>query len=142
MVSDQEWQPLGDAKFLTEDVLVAAACSARNNHLSKSFPTITSKQEFGRIYSASKTVSTNVVLFSAPPIDKPLVAFVASKKVGGSVVRNRAKRLMRAALRSLVKSEDLKVTAILLARHSITKRPFTQIVTDLKYCLRKTAGSV
>jgi|GEM_PF-5773489 len=78
-----------------------------------------------------------MVVFSAVPRDEPLVAFVASKKTGGAVVRNRAKRLMRAALRSLIAPGDLKMSAILLARYSIVNNPFPKIVADLSYCLRK-----
>ena len=61
------------------------------------------------------------------------MGFVASKKVGGSVVRNRSKRLLREAFRSLranVKLEDMDI--VLIARSPCGDAGIHEVVEDLR----------
>ena len=70
--------------------------------------------------------------------DEPTVrvGFTATKKIGGSVVRNRAKRRMRAAAQQLVPlfgrpGQDY----VLIARNGAPTRPWGRLLDDVKSAL-------
>ena len=60
------------------------------------------------------------------------VGFTATKKLGGAVERNRAKRRLRAAAAALLPLYGLEGTDyVLVARAGTLVRPFAQILEDL-----------
>jgi len=66
------------------------------------------------------------------------VGFTASRKVGNAVIRNRAKRRMRAAAASVLPSRGQPGTDyVLIARASTADRPFAELVADLEAALRR-----
>lgn len=68
------------------------------------WPRLKRRQEFDRVYTQGrKRTSVALVLFHLPSAPDSRVAFVASRKVGNAVERNRAKRLLRAAF---VRAQD------------------------------------
>ena len=63
----------------------------------------------------------------APALSEPgRVAFVASRKVGGAVARNRAKRRMRAALSRIERNP--RMDAVYSATSSVLSAPFGDLV--------------
>ena len=75
--------------------------------------------------------------------DQPLVrvGFTATKKVGGSVIRNRAKRRMREAARQLIPvlakpGHDY----VLIARTGAPTRPWPRLLDDVKSALLSLAA--
>jgi ribonuclease P protein component len=65
------------------------------------------------------------------------VGFTATKKLGGAVERNRAKRRLRAAAAALLPLYGLGGTDyVLVARAGTLVRPFGQILEDLALSLR------
>ncbi len=67
----------------------------------------------------------------APALSEPgRVAFVASRKVGGAVARNRAKRRMRAALARV--QPNPQVDAVYSATPSVLTAPFSDLVRWLE----------
>jgi ribonuclease P protein component len=69
-------------------------------------------------------------------VDTVRVGFTATKKVGGAVVRNRAKRRMRAAARQMVPlfgrpGHDY----VLIARNGAPTRPWGRLLDDVKSAL-------
>lgn len=65
--------------------------------------TIKSKAEFGRVFSAGTRAGSRLVRIAALPtgdLDTGKVAFVAAKRLGNAVWRNRAKRVLREAART------------------------------------------
>ncbi|HXJ01378.1 MAG TPA: ribonuclease P protein component [Micropepsaceae bacterium] len=76
---------------------------------------------------------------SPEPVAKPLTArvgFTASRKVGGAVVRNRAKRRLRAAAAAMLpllgrEGHDY----VLVARTATLARPFGELTRDLEKAL-------
>lgn len=75
--------------------------------------------------------------------DQPLVraGFTATKRIGGSVQRNRAKRRMREAARLLL--PDLGrpgVDYVFIARGGVTTRPWVRLLDDMKSALIRLAA--
>jgi ribonuclease P protein component len=65
------------------------------------------------------------------------VGYTASKKVGGAVIRNRAKRRLRAAAAAVLPLSGLPGTDyVLVARRDTATRPFDSLVQDLAEALR------
>ncbi len=64
--------------------------------------------------------------------------FTATRKLGGAVVRNRAKRRLRALVRHLA-SRDAKpgYDYVLIAREGTLKRPFAALLDDFRVALQK-----
>ena len=64
--------------------------------------------------------------------------FTASKKVGGAVVRNKAKRRMRELVYSLKdRFKELGYDYVLIARKNIVDKKFEDLKKDLNNTLKK-----
>jgi ribonuclease P protein component len=68
------------------------------------------------------------------------VGFTASRKVGNAVVRNRAKRRLRAAAAQVLPEQGRPGSDyVLIARAGTTDRPFSELIADLERALRRLA---
>ena len=68
----------------------------------------------------------------------PRAGFTVTKKVGNSVIRNRTRRLLREALRAVVRDDALApVDIVLIGRDATRARGFGVLVEDLRRALRK-----
>jgi len=66
------------------------------------------------------------------------VGFTASRKVGNAVLRNRAKRRLRAAAAAVLARDGKKGTDyVLIARAGTGGRPYAELVADLEAALRQ-----
>ena len=71
------------------------------------------------------------------------VGFTASHKVGNAVVRNRAKRRLRAAAAQILAEQGNPGTDyVLIARGATAERPYAALVADLASALRKVEQSI
>ncbi len=68
------------------------------------------QRDFVAVYSKGKSTGSKyvVILFKNNGMKYSRVSFVASKKVGNSVARNRARRLMKEAYRFIINNKNLK----------------------------------
>ena len=97
------------------------------------------KKEFSSIYRKGKSVPDRyVVLFvKKNNLGYNRTAFLASKKVGNSVQRNRAKRLMKESYRFLEGELRTGYDMILVARNSINGRKFSDVDFSIRNALKK-----
>lgn len=66
------------------------------------------------------------------------VGYTASKKVGGSVQRNRARRRLRAAVREVLAPHAAPgYDFVIIARAETVNRPYAALLADLTLALRK-----
>lgn len=69
------------------------------------------------------------------------VGFTASRKVGNAVLRNRAKRRLRAAAAQILSRQGKAGTDyVLIARGMTAERPFAALLDDLAGALRRIEG--
>jgi len=72
-----------------------------------------------------------------PPDSRSRLGVVVSKKVGNSVVRSRAKRLLRESYRQHQHEFTQPLDLVLVARASITNKDFSGVERDLITTLRQ-----
>jgi ribonuclease P protein component len=70
----------------------------------------------------------------------PRVGFTASRKIGGAVARNRAKRRLRAAARSIMPGRVLAgVDYVLVARSAVLTCDFSHLEAELRSAMAELA---
>lgn len=101
--------------------------------------TLRKQRDFNRVYKRGSSRGSKyvVILYNKNRLGYTRTAFVASKKVGNSVMRNRARRLMRESYRSfadrVVKGYDI----IFVARNTITDCSEAEV----ERCMKAAAAS-
>lgn len=87
------------------------------------------KSDFDAIYRAGRSVPDRYVVLFLRENDLPYTrtAFLASKKVGNSVQRNRAKRLMRESYRLNEEKFSAGYDIIFIARNTINGRKLKDV---------------
>ena len=97
------------------------------------------KSDFSAIYNRGKSVGERyVVLFFRPnhlPYNR--TGFLASKKVGNSVKRNRARRLMKEAYRTFSRGLPQGYDFIIIARNTISQKKCAEVEKSLRSAFTK-----
>ncbi|MBR0342933.1 MAG: ribonuclease P protein component [Oscillospiraceae bacterium] len=99
--------------------------------------TLRKQSDFARIYKQGKSRGSRfaVILYRRNGLKFTRTAFVASKKVGNSVERNRSRRLMRAAYKAMEPNIKKGYDIIFVARASITGSKEPEVEKQLKKAL-------
>ena len=82
------------------------------------------KLDFDNIFKNGRKISTPFFLFAyikTTPEKPTLIGIVASKKVGGAVQRNRAKRILRVASRAVLEKYPKGLNMSFVANSGILK---------------------
>jgi len=98
------------------------------------------KSDFKLIYGKGKSVGERyVVLFvKENGLGYNRTAFLASKKVGGSVERNRARRLMKESYREIRETIAEGYDVIFIARKTINDLKCADVKKSMEAAVRKT----
>lgn len=98
------------------------------------------RKDFSRIYSKGRSVGDRyvVLFFMKNGLGYNRTAFLASKKVGNSVQRNRARRLMRECWRGIRESLPAGYDFIIIARNRINGRKCPEVAASLNNAVRRS----
>ena len=98
------------------------------------------KSDFTSIYKRGKSVGDRyvVVFYKKNGLPYKRLAFLASKKVGNSVARNRAKRLMKESYRNIAGSLPEGYDFIIIARNTICGKKCAEVEKSLNSAFRRT----
>lgn len=101
------------------------------------------KSDFSAIYNRGKSIGGRCVVIFYRKNDLPYKrrAFLASKKVGNSVERNRARRLMKESCRLLIPELKDEYDYIFIARNTIKNLKCADVKKSIEAAVKK-AGLV
>ena len=97
------------------------------------------KADFDRLYKNGKSAGDRYVVVFARPngLEITRTAFLASKKVGNSVARNRARRLMKESYRLSLADIPKGVDILFIARNTIRDRKRKEVERSMSAALTK-----
>ena len=92
------------------------------------------------IYRTGKAVHTTwfVLNWVANRDDQKRVAFVASKKVGNAVMRNRSARILREAMRGFMPKMTVAADVVIVAKRPILTLKLSEVQLRLEQALRNS----
>lgn len=98
------------------------------------------KSDFSSIYNKGKSVGDRyvVIFYKKNNLSYNRTAFLASKKVGNSVHRNRARRLMKESVRTSELEISTGFDIIFIARNTIIDRNCAEVRNSIESALKKT----
>lgn len=113
--------------------------------LSRSFSRLKKRSDFLRVARGRKVARPGLVLQSARQEDgtngavpgAPRVGFTVTKKVGNAIIRNRAKRRLRAAAQEVLRAQARPgYDYVLIGRQATLTRSFPELLDDLEKALQ------
>lgn len=124
--------------FLKEEEQEEERSLQHNIMLNKTI--LRNKKDFLRIYSKGKSIGDRyiVLFFKRNNLDYYRKTFLASKKVGNSVKRNRARRLMKESVRLLEFDLPKGYDYIFIARNTIDGKSYSEVSRSIKSALKRS----
>lgn len=102
---------------------------------------LSGKRNFDVVYKKGKSIGHKyvVVFYKKNDLSYNRIAFLASKKVGNAVMRNRARRLMKESVRLMDDFDFTGYDIIFIARNTINNRKCADVKKSIEAAIRKTA---
>ncbi|MDO4552647.1 MAG: ribonuclease P protein component [Bacillota bacterium] len=99
------------------------------------------KRDFSRLYSKGKSVGDRclILFYRKNGFSYNRTAFLASKKVGKSVARNRARRLMKESYRELKEAFPPGYDLLFIARNTINGLKCADVKKSMEAALKKSS---
>ena len=101
------------------------------------------KYQFNYTYKVGQTVGAKhlLVCYTKSKNKSVKIGLSVTKKIGKAVVRNRVKRVLRAAIAEFILRLKKDYNLILIARPNIVETNFKTIMGEVEFCVKK-AGLV
>ncbi len=96
------------------------------------------RKTFNYIYRNGKRLSGDFVNIFYCPTGGMKIGFSANKKVGNSIVRHRAVRLMREGVKPLLNKLNTKNNYIFIAKEGLQKQHLLYITLDIEKTLKNS----
>ena len=98
------------------------------------------KNDFSAIYNKGKSVGERYLVFfyKKNGLSYNRIAFLASKKVGKAVIRNRARRLLRESYREFEKKLPLGYDFIFIARKTICGLKCANVKKSMENAIKRS----
>lgn len=108
-------------------------------------PRLTRRQDYQRVARTGRSWAAPGLVLQCAPAGGceagPRVGFTASRRIGGAVARNRARRRLRAAAEELLpRLARADRDYVLIARATTNARRFDRLLADLAAALAKVGG--
>ena len=98
------------------------------------------QRDFARVRQQGQRLALGCLIVnwhSLPEGAVPRLGVVTSRKIGGAVVRSRARRLLRESFRQHQNELAQPVELVLVARNSIAEKKFVEVEKDFLTALRR-----
>jgi len=98
------------------------------------------QRDFARVRQQGQRLALGCLVANWHPLPEgatPRLGVVTSRKIGGAVVRSRARRLLRESFRQHQKEFAQPVELVLVARNSIAGKKFAEVEKDFLTTLRR-----
>ena len=92
------------------------------------------ESDFNKIFSKGKRVYAKSLVMLYIKGDELKIGYSVSKKHGNAVIRNRIKRIMRAATREVFKDIKTPLYIVFMPKKS-EEYSFDNYLSDMKYCI-------
>jgi ribonuclease P protein component len=116
------------------------ACKREKKAVCMKNARLTKRRDFKEVYEHGKSVATRglVLYYFANSSNLTKTGFVAGKKVGNAVIRNRVKRLLREVFR--IHKDEIKsgLDLIFIARLPFAKYDYYQAAAEMKRILQRS----
>jgi ribonuclease P protein component len=102
-----------------------------------------SRAEFLAVQNGGRRVpSLYFTMLGGPnPYGHDRLGIIASRKVGGAVQRNRAKRRLREIFRRCAGTDGAALDVVVIAKSTLVDAPFALLTSDFQTALRRLRGS-
>lgn len=97
-------------------------------------------KNFSAVYKKGKSAGSKyvVVFYKKNGLPYNRTAYLASKKVGNAVARNRARRLMKEGVRSMEPIDKTGYDIIFIARNTADKQKCADVKKSIEAAIRRT----